>query len=44
MDIWKDGEKQIAIEINDFEKVKSISLDTESVPDIDQSNNFIEIN
>ncbi len=44
MDIWKGNEKQMTIEIKDFDKVKSISLDTESVPDIDHSNNYIEIN
>lgn len=44
MDIWKGGEMQVTIEIKDFDKVKTISLDTESVPDIDHSNNYIEIN
>ncbi|MFC1732551.1 M1 family metallopeptidase [candidate division KSB1 bacterium] len=43
MDIWKSGEKQISIEIQDFSNVKSVSLDYESVPDIDHSNNYIEI-
>ena len=41
MDIWKDGKKKITIEIEDFGNVKSIRLDTESVPDIDYSNNYI---
>ena len=43
MDIWKSGEKQISIEIQDFSNVKSVSLDCESIPDIDHHNNYIEI-
>ena len=43
MDIWENGENQINIDIENVDKVKSISLDTESVPDIDHSNNYIEI-
>jgi hypothetical protein len=41
MDIWKDGAKQIAIEIEYLDKVKSVSLDDKNVPDINQSNNYI---
>jgi hypothetical protein len=44
MDIWKRGQKQINIEIENFNNVKSVSLDSEKVPDIDHSNNYIEIN
>ena len=43
MDIWKGGEKQISIDIQDFSNVKSVSLDYANVPDIDHSNNYIEI-
>ena len=44
MDVWKKGEKQILIKVENFEKVKSICLDDKSVPDINHSNNYIEIN
>lgn len=44
MDIWKSGQKQINIEIKDFSNVKSVSLDYINVPDIDHSNNYLEIN
>lgn len=44
MDIWNGGEKKITIEIEDFNNAKSIRLDTESVPDIDYSNNYIKMN
>jgi hypothetical protein len=43
LDNWMDGERQIYIEIEDIESVKSIQLDHEEVPDIDHSNNYIEI-
>ena len=43
MDIWKGGEKQICIDIQNFSNVKSVSLDYANVPDIDHSNNYIEI-
>jgi len=42
MDIWKDGARQIDIEIENPKDVESISLDTENIPDIDHSNNYIE--
>lgn len=44
MNIWKDGVRQFAIQIEHTKAVKSVSLDTENVPDIDHSNNYIEIN
>ena len=44
MNIWKNGGKQVTIEIENLENVKSISLDDKSVPDINHGNNYIEIN
>jgi aminopeptidase N len=44
MDIWKSGERQIRLEIGDLSKIKSVILDYSEVPDIDHSNNYIEIN
>jgi len=44
MDIWKSGQRQISIEIEDFSKIKSVSLDYDKVPDIDHSNNCLTIN
>ena len=44
MDIWKDCAKQIAIEIEYLDKVKSVSLDDKRVPDINHSNNYIGLN
>lgn len=43
MDNWKNGERQLYIEIEDIGDVKSIQLDCEKVPDIDHSNNYIEM-
>lgn len=44
MDIWKDGTRQQVIEIENLARIKSLSLDTENVPDIDHSNNYIRRN
>ena len=44
MDIWRNGEKQITIEIENFDKVKSIRIDDKCVPDINHGNNYIGIN
>ena len=44
MDIWKNGVKKVNIEIENIDEIKSISLDIVSVPDIDPSNNYIEVN
>lgn len=44
MNIWKNGEKQITIEIENLKNVKSISIDENSAPDINHGNNYIEIN
>ncbi len=44
MDIWKDGARQITINIDNPDGINSVSLDTDNVPDIDHSNNFIKIN
>jgi aminopeptidase N len=44
MDIWKNGEREITIEIENVEEVKSIRLDEGKIPDIDSGNNYIEIN
>jgi hypothetical protein len=43
MDIWKDGARQLVIEIEHPAMIKSLSLDTENVPDIDHSNNYLGI-
>ncbi|MBA7576656.1 hypothetical protein ES708_18497 [subsurface metagenome] len=43
MNIWKNGGKQVTIEIENLENIKSISLDENSVPDINHGNNYIEI-
>jgi len=44
MDIWKDGARQITIEIDNPDGIIYVNLDTDNVPDIDHSNNLIEIN
>ncbi len=44
MDIWKDGARQLVIVIENPAGVKSFSLDTENIPDIDHSNNYIKRN
>jgi len=44
MDVWKGGERKINIEYNDLDNVKVIRLDTASVPDIDHTNNYVEVN
>jgi hypothetical protein len=41
MSIWKDGAKSVEIKLERFRDIASISLDTETVPDIDKSNNSI---
>lgn len=41
MDIWKNGEKQIAVELENMDKIKSISIDSNSIPDINPGNNHI---
>lgn len=43
MDVWKSGAREVSIEIEDPDGVKSIMLDTEHVPDIDHGNNYISI-
>ena len=43
MNIWKNGEKQVTIEIENLENVKSIRIDDNSIPDINHGNNYIEI-
>ena len=43
MNVWKNGEKQIKINIENFNKVKSIKINTDNIPDIDVSNNYIEL-
>ena len=39
MDIWKNGAKEIKIELDHFDKIKEIALDTVGIPDIDYSDN-----
>jgi len=41
MSIWKDGAKSVEIKLERFRDIASISLDTETVPDIDKSNSSI---
>ena len=41
MNIWKDGARQIDLEIENPENIRAISLDTKNVPDIDNSNNYL---
>lgn len=43
MNIWKNGSRQLAIEIEDLPGIKSIILDMKNVPDIDHSNNYLKI-
>ena len=43
MYIWKAGARQIRFEMDNVQSIKTISLDTENVPDIDHSNNFISM-
>jgi len=43
MDVWKNGATSFGIELEDIEGIKSISLDNESLPDVDLSNNQLNI-
>jgi aminopeptidase N len=41
MDVWKDGAREIRLEMENVQGIKNIGLDTENVPDIDPGNNHI---
>jgi len=43
MDVWKNGEKQIRIRLNNWQEIKTVRIDPESIPDMDHSNNIISI-
>ena len=44
MEVWKNGAGSIEIKLDRFEDIKEISLDTETVPDINPKNNSIVMN
>jgi len=44
MDIWKNGEKEITLQLEKSSGIKSVWLDTHTVPDIDERNNRIDLN
>lgn len=44
MNVWKDGAKEISIKLNDINKIKSVSIDESTVPDINDENNTVIIN
>ena len=44
MKVWKDGAKEIGLKLNDIDKIESVRVDTESVPDINDANNSIILN
>lgn len=44
MNVWKDGRKEIAISLKDWENISVIETDNQSVPDIDKSNNILLLN
>jgi hypothetical protein len=44
MDVWKGGQREIRLEMDDLRNVKVIGLDTKNVPDIDHTNNYVELN
>lgn len=43
MNVWKNGEKKININVENFKQVKSVRINTELIPDIDNSNNYIDL-
>lgn len=43
LSIWKNGDKQISISLSELENIRSIKIDAESVPDVDLTNNVIDL-
>ncbi|NOQ27922.1 MAG: hypothetical protein GQ564_21375 [Bacteroidales bacterium] len=43
MNVWKNGEKNIKINIENFKQVKSVQINSELIPDINNSNNYVSI-
>nr|WP_319401948.1 M1 family metallopeptidase [uncultured Carboxylicivirga sp.] len=41
MDVWKDGAQQIIFKLKDIDRIKSISIDVDRVPDVNYENNKI---
>jgi DNA polymerase IIIc chi subunit len=44
MDEWKNGTKQIILELENEDEIKTIQLNTERIPDIDDHNHIIHVN
>ncbi len=44
MSVWKTGAKEISIKLKNRDEIKSISVDTKSIPDIDERNNKVQVN
>jgi hypothetical protein len=44
MKVWKNGEKEIKIKLENKNNIKSIRIDPVSIPDIDKSNNTFVLN
>jgi aminopeptidase N len=43
MKVWKNGEKEIRVELENKNNIKSIRIDPVSIPDIDKSNNRLQL-
>ena len=44
MKVWKDGATEVTIKLNDINKIKSVSVDESSVPDVNSENNSVDVN
>jgi hypothetical protein len=43
MKVWENGEKKIKISVENFKQIKSVRINSELIPDINDSNNYFDI-